>query len=334
MTSHEHIKLTASELSNLFTSYLEDTLVVCVTSYFLEHVDDPDMKECIKYAQEIAIGNVDFRRNMFKKEELPIPVGFSEQDVNVKAPRLYSDEMMLQYVTNLAITAMGAYSSMISVSARHDIRDHYTICLHQAAELFNRSTDLLLEKGLFIRSPYIPYPSISEFVEKKHFLAGWWGDQRPLTSMEISFLYLNLFRNSLGGAFLTGFSQVAESKAVRKFMVRGAEIAKHHEAVFWKFLSESNITTPVSWSLTVTRSQEPVFSDKLLMFHTNALNNVGMSFYGQSLAGSPRRDLTTAYSRLMVEIGEFVSDGTQMMIDNGWLEKPPSAPNREELAKG
>ncbi|MCR2821553.1 DUF3231 family protein [Lederbergia panacisoli] len=334
MASHDNIKLTASELSNLFMSYLEDTLVVCVTSYFLEHVEDPDIKECIKFSQEIAERNVDFRRNLYKKEGLPIPVGFTEHDVNVTAPRIFSDEMMLQYTANLGITAMGAYSSSVALSARHDIRAHYTSCLHSAAEIFNRSANMLQEKGLFIRSPYIPYPNISEFVEKEHFLAGWMGDQRPLTSTEISFLYLNLFRNALGAAFLTGFAQISESKEVRKFMVRGSEIAKHHEAVFGKFLSESNIPTPVSWSMSVSRSQEPVFSDKLLMFHTNALNNVGMSFYGQSLAGSPRRDLSAAYSRLIVEIGEFVSDGTQIMIDNGWLEKPPSAPNRKELAKG
>ncbi|MBS4196893.1 DUF3231 family protein [Lederbergia citri] len=260
MTSHDHIKLTASELSNLFMSYLEDTLVVCVTSYFLEHVDDPDIKECVKFALENAKSNVNFRRNLYKMEELPIPVGFSEHDVNVNAPRIFSDEMILQYVANLGIVSMGAYSSTVSVSARRDIREHYTSCLHNSAELFNRSAETLLEKGLFIRSPYIAYPSITEFVEKKHFLAGWMGEQRPLTSTEISFLYLNLFRNSIGAALLTGFSQISESKAVRKFMVRGAEIAKHHEAVFWKFLSESNIATPVSWSQTVTQSQEALCS--------------------------------------------------------------------------
>jgi len=334
MTSHDHIRLTSSELSNFFMSYLQDTLVICVTSYFLEHVEDPDIKACVKYALELSEAHVDIDRNLFEAEGLPTPVGFTEQDVNIKAPRIFSDEMILQYVTNLGMIGMSAYSTCLASSTRLDIREHFNACLQSSAELYNRSANVLLEKGLYIRPPYIPYPKLSEFVEEQNFLAGWIGNQRPLTSTEISFLFLNLFRNTLGGAYLTGFAQIADSKEVRKFMTRGAEIAKHHGAVFSKFLSESNITTPVSWSLTVTTNQEPVFSDKLLMFHTNALNNAGMAYYGQSLAGSPRKDLATAYSRLMIEIGEYITDGTQIMISKGWFEKAPSAPDRKDLAKG
>src|SRR5690606_2478535 len=150
----------------------------------------------------------DIDRKLFNAEGMATPVGFTEQDVNVKAPRLFSDPMILQYVTNLGILGMGAYSTVIASSARRDIREHFTACLQSSAELFNRCTNVLQEKGLYIRSPYIPYPKLSEYVEKQHFLAGWKGEQRPLTSTEISFLYLNLFRNSLGGAILTGFAQV------------------------------------------------------------------------------------------------------------------------------
>lgn len=34
-TNHDHIKLTASELSYLWTSYLADSMAVCVLQYFL-----------------------------------------------------------------------------------------------------------------------------------------------------------------------------------------------------------------------------------------------------------------------------------------------------------
>jgi hypothetical protein len=297
-------------------------------------VEDPDIRPFVEYALELSEMHVDMNRELFEAEGIPAPAGFTEQDVNVKAPRIFHDEMILQYVTNLGIIGMHAYSFAVTQSSRRDIRKHFTSCLQSSAELFNRSADVLQEKGLFIRSPYIPYPGITEFVEKQHFLAGWMGDQRPLTSTEISFLFMNLFRNTLGGALLTGFAQIAQSKQVRKFMARGSEIAKHHSAVFSKFLSESNLLTPVSWGFTVTESRDPVFSDKLLMFHTNALNNAGIGFYGQSLAGSPRKDLSAAYTRLMVEVAEYIQDGTQIMIDNGWFEKPPSAPDRKELSKG
>lgn len=333
-TSHQDIKLTASELSVLFGTYLNDTLVKGVISYFLEHVGDPDTKSCLEYGLELANSHIDFITKIYIEENIPIPVGFTEHDVNVKAQRLYTDELILHYIQNVGLMGVSFYGMAIPDSARHDLRQFFTTCLETAAELFNRGTNISQEKGLYIRSPYIPYPKQTEFVQDQHFLAGWLGDQRALTSFEISFLFLNLYRNTLGSALLTGFSQVAQSKEVRKYMTKGAEIAQHHSAVFGKFLGESNLPTPVPWSVTATDSKEQVFSDKLMMFHTAALNNAGFGFYGASIGGSLRSDIVAAYTRLTVEIGEFAKEGAKLMIDNGWLEKPPTAPNRKDLARG
>lgn len=333
-TSHDHIKLTSGELSALFGSYLNNTLANCIISYFLEHVEDPDVKSCLEYALKLAKTQLGIITDIYKDEGHPIPVGFTEQDVNVKAPRLFNDEFMLYYVQGLGGVGLNTHSVALPTSSRHDIREFYTSCLQSSAELFNRSTNVLQEKGLYIRPPYIPYPEQTEFVHKQHFLAGWMGEQRTLTSIEISFLFTNLYRNTLEIAMLTGFSQVAQSKAVRQYMTRGAEVAQHHSAVFGKFLEESNVPAPVSWGIMPTASQEPVFSDKLMMFQAAALNTAGVGYYGASMGGSPRRDLAAAYSRLIIEIGELAADGANIMIANGWLERPPSAPDRRDLARG
>jgi hypothetical protein len=164
-----------------------------------------------------------------------------------------------------------------------------------------------------------------EFVHKKHFLAGWLGDQRPLTSIEIAFLFFNLQKNVLGTALLTGFCQVASEKHVSQYMDRGAAIARHHCQVFSEFLKLANLPIPMTWDSMVTKSTESPFSEKLMMFHTTALNSAGIGHYGASLGASPRRDLAAAYSRLIIEVGEFSADGAGIMIKNEWLEKPPSA---------
>nr|WP_279587130.1 DUF3231 family protein [Paenisporosarcina antarctica] len=83
-----------------------------------------------------------------------------------------------------------------------------------------------------------------------------------------------------------------------------------------------------------TRSKVSPFSDKLMMFHVAALNAAGIGYYGNSLGASPRRDLAAAYTRLIAEVGLYVEDGADMMISNGWMEKPPSSPDRKNLAKG
>ncbi len=51
MTAHmnDYNKLTASELGILFESYTNDALAICMLSYFVEHVEDPEIKACVEY---------------------------------------------------------------------------------------------------------------------------------------------------------------------------------------------------------------------------------------------------------------------------------------------
>ena len=56
-----------------------------------------------------------------------------------------------------------------------------------------------------------------------------------------------------------------------------------------------------------------------------------MSFYGTSLSRSPRTDLGVDYGRLMIEVGQYASDGAKLMIENGWLEQPLLASDRDDL---
>jgi hypothetical protein len=59
-----------------------------------------------------------------------------------------------------------------------------------------------------------------------------------------------------------------------------------------------------------------------------------IAHYGRSLGLSPRRDLGANYVRLTAEIALFTEDGANIMIDNGWLEQPPHATDRDQLTNG
>ncbi|MDL4842673.1 DUF3231 family protein [Aquibacillus rhizosphaerae] len=329
-----HPKLTSSELAVLWGAYQNSSLIVCTVSYFLKTVEDEEVRSLLKYTSGLAIEHVEILKEIFKEENHPIPMGFTEQDVNLNADRLFTDTFMLFYLSNVGSMGLNSYGISLPSSSRKVIRDYFSKCLSSAIELYNRVTDVMQEKGVYVRSPHIPYPEQVEFVHKQHFLAGWFGNQRPLTSNEINFLFNNLQRNVLGMGMLTGFSQVTNSAKVSKYFTRGAEIAKHHCAVFSKFLDESNILTPMSSDNLPTSSKQAPFSDKLMMYHTAGVQAAGIGFYGMSLATSPRRDLAASYTRLMAEAGEYTEDGANIMIENGWMEQPPTAPNRKDLARG
>ncbi|WP_257391506.1 DUF3231 family protein [Cytobacillus gottheilii] len=324
-------KLTASELSVLFGSYMAESVSICVLSYFLQHVQSSAIKPYIQSGLELSQSNYNFIENIFVSEEIPVPDGFTEKDVNIHAERLYTDEFILHYTMNIGLMGVNAYSSALPNAARKDLRAFYSSCLLSSTNLFNQGIDIAQDMGNYILAPYIPYPNGVEYIHSKRFLGGWFGEQRPLTSVEISHLFTNLYRNMLGSVLLMGFAQTANTPEVKKFLKRGTELAKHHCDVFSEFLKESDLFPPANSSISATASTEPVFSDKLIMFHTKALYSAGIAFYGASVGASGRKDLITAYTRLIAEVADYSKDGVSISIERQWLEKPPSAPDRKNL---
>ena len=68
-----------------------------------------------------------------------------------------------------------------------------------------------------------------------------------------------------------------------------------------------------------------------MMHHTLLLIAAGFVNYATSMASSPRRDLTAIYTRCMAETASYSNDGTNIMIENGWMEEPPRVVDRDEL---
>ena len=224
--------MTAAEVSYLWATYLSDSLSICVFKYFLEHVDDPGIKSLIDHAIDLSQQHIEMIENMFTEEDIKIPQGFTDQDVNLKAGRLFSDLFLLKYIKNMAGCGLGGYGRMLPNVYRHDVRAFYSKALTASIELENEATKLQLEKGLANRPPYIPYPQKVEFVQKQSFFLEGLGRRPSLSGTEVTHLHFNIQTNQLGSAIATAFSQVAQSKKVKNYFLRGKEISVKHINVF------------------------------------------------------------------------------------------------------
>lgn len=333
METQHNVKLTSAEIANIWSNYQQDTLSICTIEFFLTHVEDKEIRSVLTYALELSQAHIQKLKSLFNEEQFPIPDGFSmEADVNQEAPRLFTDDFYLFYIQNMGKIGMSVYSQFLSNSARLDICEYYMECLNQASKLYNKATEVMLDKGLFIRAPYIPKPKMVEYVQKQSYLAGKF-NPRPLNAIESSNIYFNMIQNQLGRTLALGFSQVAKSKSVRGHTLRGVNISDKHVEVFGSVLSQEYLPSSSSWSTLPTDSIDSPFSDKLIMNHLTLLSSAQVGFYGKSLGSSPRRDLGVHYVRLTAEILEFVEDGANIMIDNSWMEQPPQAVDRNKLAK-
>ncbi|MGM0901338.1 MAG: DUF3231 family protein [Bacillota bacterium] len=332
MSNVGQVRLTSSEIAQLWAQYMNDSGSICMLAFFLEKAEDEEIKPIIDHALNLSKSHIDKLTSIFKEEKNVVPDGFRvETDVNLQAPRLYSDTYVLQFIHTMSKIGLTNYSAAVSASTRADITDYFMECLTETMELYKISKELLLAKGLYIRSPYLPNLTDVEYVKKQGFVLDVIGEKRPLVASEASNLFANHQRNALGEATVTGFSQVAKSKDVKQFLVKGIEIAQKHTRLFGEKLSESNLPIPYTWAAEVTESTSPTFSDKLMMFFTSGMISLSIGYYGTAVAQSPRADIGVMYNRLSVEVQLYSEDGANIMIKNGWMERPPMAADRDEL---
>ncbi|MET3291014.1 UNVERIFIED_CONTAM: spore coat protein CotF [Brevibacillus sp. OAP136] len=332
MGNERNIRLTSAEIGNLWITYMSDSMAVCVITYFLEKVEDAETRSVLEYALSLSKQHVQRITEIFKSENSPIPQGFTDEDVNLNAPRLFSDTFFLIYIQNMARIGLTGYSLALPVMVQPDVRDFFNKALSSSAELSNRVTNVLLSKGIFTRPPYISVPDKIDFVKKQSFLTGWFGNRRPLEAMEITQLFLCLLTNIFGKALVIGYSQVAKSQQVRKYMIRGKEIANKHIEVFSSLLVEDDLSLPQTWDSEVIDSTVAPFSDKLMVFHTRVLSMAGVANYGTGIATSLRHDIAVHYTRLATEFALYGEDGINILIENGWMEEPPHADDRKAIA--
>lgn len=332
LPNQQNIELTTAEIGTLWATYMANSMLKCVYSYFVQRSTDPSIQPLLQYALDLCTNHMQAVANIFSSSNNTIPYGFTEADVDLTAKLLFSETFMLSYTRFTGRYALSQYSSALTIVARQDVRDFFASAINSSTDLYNKTTNLLLQKGLLIRAPYGAVSTEIEFVSKHRFISGFWGDKRPLNCLEIAYLYNSVQTNHIGKTICLGFSQAAKSKTVKDYSKKGKQIADQHVEVFSNFLKEDDITAPMTWDDHVTDSVEAPFSDKLIMFHLTTLSGYGISQYGIAMTNSMRTDLVTAYTRLIAESMGYAKDGLDIMIENAWLEKVPQVADREKLS--
>jgi hypothetical protein len=227
--------------------------------------------------------------------------------------------------------AVGINGLSFVTSGRADIRDFYDHCINSSIHLFNNTINVLLSKGIYIRPPIVTTVKEADYVKKQNFLGGFLGERRSLLAQEISALFYSIITNNTGKRLLMGFRQTARSDQVRKFMDRGVNIANSLIDTFSASLTREDVPDPVQWDFMVTDSTTPIFSDKLMMYHTTLITSAGILNYAASMSTSPRHDLMVNYSKALAGVADYLEDGTNILIDNGWYEEPPRTVDHRKL---
>ena len=327
------IKLTSSKIGSLWGEYVNGTMTDIVNRYMFSIIED----ESIKIVFDDAIKTFEKQKNriatFMENEGFPVPIGFTESDLNKGTERLFTDIFCLNYLHIMTLHGLLGHTTSLSVTVRKDLRDFYDSCDNDAKRMYHQTIELMLEKGTFQRDPLF-YPAQNpQFISSQDFKDGLLGKGRRLAATEIIFLSFNLKKSVMSKTLSIGFSQVSQSKEVRKFLEDTEKTSDNQIQSLAKILHKDNLPVPKSTETEVTVSTDSPFSDKLMLYHIGFLFQTAQAYQGAGLAAAMRTDLVTTYESIILKNLMVTKSWFNIMVKNKWLEQPPLAPNRKEIAK-
>lgn len=321
-------KITSVEMGKLWATYTGNSMAIPILKYYLQHVEDVEIKTLLKTALKLSEEFLEIMEGIFIKDGFPIPKGFSDDDVNLSAPRLFHDEFYVHYLKYTAKAGMSIYNVAIPIVYRRDVKDFFKYCMVSTMDLIEQIKEILMNKGLIMKPPYIPIPESVEFV-REDFLNGYFGQVRPLHALEITHMYDNIENNVTSKALIMAFAKVGKDEKIRKLFEKGERLTTTHIENLIEKLHNENLPSPSLLDDLVTTSTISPFSDKLMLSHKMDMFSMKMRAFGNSVAVNGRHDIGLLYAKSLMKNAAFVEDAMKALIERGWLEQIPYAAERK-----
>lgn len=324
-----NIRLTSPEIAALWTAYIQNSATICFYKHFLQHITDSEIEKVVKQALAMELKHNSEMEKIFTEENFPIPNGFTDQDVNLSAPALYTDLFALSFTYRVGQMIVPFYASVLTKIARSDVLALFSDCLNDSTKNYKQALHIMLEKGIYDRPPKFPYPKAVEYVQEQQTIFNTLlGNKRPLNALELGEIFYVIERNYIGIVLLIGLIQVMQDKEIKDYLEKGKKLAEKQVGVFNKVLIKENHLGNIPISMEVTDSTVSPFSDKLILFLITTTSSTGLNMLAYAMSTSLRKDIAMYYSTIMLDVAKYGEDGLEILIERGWMEQPPQSMNR------
>ncbi|MCI3927069.1 DUF3231 family protein [Paenibacillus sp. TRM 82003] len=322
---------TVLELGYLWVGLSINNMMEKILLLFRRHADDQRIEETYAFAARTTTEMIARRRTIMTSMNYYPPTGFGESDINVDAPKLFTDRFLMYYLLVGAKLGIPFHARAYAATTRPDLMEYMEDCLTMAAELHRRVTETMIAKNMYWTPPPLPAADASERIQKTGYLSGWFGDKRPFNSIEIANMYEIIETLDMLHTLTLGFAQTAQTEETLVLLRRGSELARSMSRRVRGWLDEELLSLPPDLIGEVSESRTPVFSERLMVCHLAGLYGSLLTILGFSLGSGMRHDLITRFSELTAEAGLFAEKVTRFLIDREWLDKPPGSVDREAL---
>lgn len=328
------IPLTTAEISALWVSYMNCSATICFYKYFLHHLEDHEIKELLADVLKACNDTIEKIKTIFEEEDFPVPQGFSDKDIDLTVPPLFTDLFSLSFIYRAGQIIISHYATYLGKVARGDIAAFFHEKLNQTSDLYKKSLNLMITKGIYDRPPKMEYPTSVNFINHQpSLLETWFGESRPLNAFELSELFFAIERNCIGMVMLKGFLQVSKDKDVKEYLRQGKKLSEKQIFTLNKVLMKDEFFPTYPVTMEVKHTTASPFSEKLMLFFISASNTVGLTTLCHAATMSMRKDLSVHYGLFITEIMKYSTDGLSLLIKRGWMEQPPQSTDQKDLYK-
>lgn len=328
--SEKSLGLTSTEISNIWSSYLKSSMELRLFQYFYKTTEDEDIRNIAGKIVDFSQKSLDDLRAFFLKENMTIPLGFTEKDVRLDTDKVFSDTFILYICHDITMLSLTTYPSAFSDCSRKDIREYFQGAIEFTTSIQNEITDLMLAKGTFLKSPQVAMDHTIDLVEHMDYINGLFGGSRPVNAPEIANLSRIYHRARFSKMIFVTFSKLASHKDVKQHFSKGAAALEKVSYSLQEVFEKENIPISSSGDFNILDTKESPFSDKLMLFFVNTC--LGMFCFimiNQALTSTLRTDIVTKITMISNQMKKFYGKGLLLTITEKWLEQPPQALDRK-----
>lgn len=178
--------ISSSEIGTLWQTYQEKALIMRFLEYFIQKADDQESRNLLGGLWQELNFYVKEMEKVFDEQGMVKPVGFTSEDVNIEAPKLYDNGFDILFIRVLKQVSMGLYTLNMNMSYNNRVIAIYEGLTTITQKIYKLATMYLLEKGLLSQPPKVTMPKKTEFIESKKYMKGMklFGDKRALNDLE------------------------------------------------------------------------------------------------------------------------------------------------------
>jgi hypothetical protein len=324
------LDLTVNEVSNLWSSFQMNSMTQRLTEYFIATTEDSRIKSVIEKILDQSKKNVNGLKEIFVQEHLKVPLGFTDEDVNVDCDKVFSDTFHLYFCYDITHLFMSTYPMALSDCTKNHIREHFQKNIDFAMKIQNEIVHLLQELGVYLMPPRVNIDSDVELADNLLYLNGFFGGSRPLNAPEIANLSRIILRAQFSVMVFVAFSKLAKNKELKQHFGKGRDEIEKVLKSLKEVLDHENIPISASSDYQFLDTAQSPFSDKLMLFFVNTcLGIFCFAMITQAMTSSVRTDIVNRLDKISNGMKKFYELGLLLAIRENWFEQPPQTFNRK-----